>query len=91
MNATPRHSEPHSPANPCTPRCTGHPAHAAREIDAAARFAAAWAKAQTAQGRVIHAYYYGTRPEYVRAIYEAAYALADMECLTSPKHTEARP
>jgi hypothetical protein len=91
MNTTPRHSEPHSPANPCTPRCTGHPDHAAREIDAAAAFAAQWAKVQAAHGAILRAYYYGTRPEYVAAVSAAAYAIADLESLTSPKHTEAQP
>ena len=60
-----------------------------QQIDAAARFAGKWEKAQGAIGRILRAYYYGTRPEYVRAIYEAAHALADMECLASPRHTEA--
>jgi hypothetical protein len=91
MNANPRHSEPHSPANPCTPRCTGHPDHEAREIDAAAAFAAAWEKAQGAIGQILRAYYYGTRPEYVAAVSAAAYAIAELEALTSPKHEEARP
>ena len=62
-----------------------------QQIDAAAAFAAAWEKAQGAIGRILRAYYYGTRPEYVAAVSAAAFAIADLEALTSPKHDEARP
>jgi len=62
-----------------------------QQIDAAAAFAAAWEKAQGAIGQILRAYYYGTRPEYVAAVSAAAYAIADLESLNSPKHTEARP
>jgi hypothetical protein len=62
-----------------------------REIDAAAAFAAQWAKVQAAHGAILRAYYYGTRPEYVAAVSAAAYAIADLESLNSPKHEEARP
>ena len=61
------------------------------QVDQIAAFAAAWEKAQAAQGQILRAYYHGTRPEYVAAICAAAYAIAALEDLTSPRHEEARP
>lgn len=56
--------------------------------DQLAAFHALWEKAQAAQGAILRAYYHGTRPEYVRAVYDAAYALADLEHATSPNHED---